>query len=41
MLAKRAKCERQALDFAKMIMNGYRKFGAIIGAVSAIQGFDI
>lgn len=37
--ATRAKCERQALDVAKMIMKERRRFEAITGAVSAIQEF--
>lgn len=35
--AKRATCEKQALDFAKMLLKERRKFEAISEIVSAIR----
>lgn len=35
--AKRATCEKQALDFAKMLLKERRKFEAISEVVSAIR----
>lgn len=39
--AKRADCERKALNFAKMLMKERRKFVSIEDVVSAIEQVDL